>query len=60
VAALSKGRAMELIAFGIGILALGLAAVDELRRQRDLWQLDEELHEQSEVHSTPAKYSSEE
>jgi hypothetical protein len=51
---------MELIAFGIGILALGLAAVDELRRQGDRWQLDEELHEQSEVHSTPAKYLSEE
>jgi hypothetical protein len=49
---------MELIALVIGILALGLAAVDELLRHGRRWQLDEELH--SEVHSTPAKYSSEE
>jgi hypothetical protein len=58
VGAFSKGCVMELIALVIGILALGLAAVDELRRHWDRWRLDEEL--QSEAHSTLAKYSTEE
>src|SRR4029453_12645631 len=44
---------MELIAIVIGILVLGLATIDELRRPGARWQLDEELHEQSKVHSTP-------
>jgi hypothetical protein len=44
---------MELVAIVIGTIVLGLAAVDELQRQWDQRQLDEDLHEQSEVHSTP-------
>jgi hypothetical protein len=44
---------MELIAIVIGIIVLGLAAVDELQRDWDQKRLNEELHKQSEVHSTP-------
>jgi len=38
--------------------AVAQAAVDELRRNGDKWQLDEELPEQlsGEVHSTPKSY----
>lgn len=46
------GCVMELIAIVVGIIVLSLAAVDELQRHWDQCQLDEELHQQSEVHST--------